>query len=218
VSSFDYQEAELAAARALLADRLRRGEHAAEIELRAVKKQQAELPEQRARALAILRREPDLITPGDVQWLATALIVPSADPVERDRHDREVELVAMRVARAWEESRGARVSDVSSPDLALASGLDRSPGFDLLVHDRDGAERGVEVKGRRNIGDVQLSENEWTRAVNLRDRYWLYVVFDCATPHPKLLRVRDPFGRLLARTKGVVIDERSIFAAAEADA
>ena len=52
-------------------------------------------------------------------------------------------------------------------------------------------------------------------AVNLRYRYWLYIVFDCATPHPRLLRVPDPFARLLARTKGVVIDEHAIFAAAE---
>jgi Protein NO VEIN, C-terminal len=69
------------------------------------------------------------------------------------------------------------------------------------------------------VGDVQLTENEWTRAVNVRDRYWLYVVFDCVTPRPRLLRVRDPFGSLLARAKGgVVIDERAILAAAEADA
>ena len=46
-----------------------------------------------------------------------------------------------------------------------------------------------------------MSENEWTRACNLRDRYWLYVVFDCATPHPRLLRVRDPFAKLIARSR-----------------
>ena len=44
-----------------------------------------------------------------------------------------------------------------------------------------------------------MSDNEWANACNLRGGYWLYVVFDCATPRPRLVRVRDPFGKLLAR-------------------
>ena len=218
VRGFDYQAADLAAARALLSDRVRKGDRAAEIELQKVKAQQQDLEQRRDRALAILRREPGLISGGEVRIVASSLVVPSTDPAERERHDREVELLAMGVARAWEEARGARVVDVSTSDLALAAGLDRSPGFDLLVHRPDGAEYGVEVKGRRSVGDVQLTENEWTRAVNLRDRYGLYVVFDCASSRPRLLRVRDPFGRLLARAKGgVVIDEGTILAAAEGE-
>lgn len=74
------------------------------------------------------------------------------------------------------------------------------------------------VKGRVGIGDVELTENEWSKAYNLRERYWLYVVYDCGTPHPRLLRVRDPFTRLLVRAKGdVVVDEASVFSAAEAE-
>ena len=46
-----------------------------------------------------------------------------------------------------------------------------------------------------------MSANEWIRACNLRDKYWLYVVFDCATPHPRLVRVSDPFARLIARSR-----------------
>ena len=40
--------------------------------------------------------------------------------------------------------------------------------------------------------------NEWKQACNLGERYWLYVVFGCATPEPRLYRVRDPFRNLLA--------------------
>lgn len=41
---------------------------------------------------------------------------------------------------------------------------------------------------------------------------------DSASPHPRLLRVRDPFANLLVRAKGgVVIDEQEVFAAAEAE-
>ncbi len=42
-------------------------------------------------------------------------------------------------------------------------------------------------------------------ACNLRERYWLYVVFDCAGPCPRPVRVRDPFGCLLAGAKGGVV-------------
>lgn len=57
------------------------------------------------------------------------------------------------------------------------------------------------MKGRAENGDIEVSANEWAKACNLRDRYWLYVVDDCAMPNPRLARVRDPFGRLLARAK-----------------
>ena len=32
-----------------------------------------------------------------------------------------------------------------------------------------------------NTGDVEVTSNEWTRADNLPDGYWLYAVYDCAT-------------------------------------
>ncbi|MGE4096468.1 MAG: DUF3883 domain-containing protein, partial [Candidatus Binatia bacterium] len=77
-------------------------------------------------------------------------------------------------------------------------------------------ERSIEVKGRASVGDVELSENEWAKACNLRERYWLYVVYDCASPHPRLLRVQDPFAALLVRARGgVIINEAAIFQAAK---
>ena len=50
-----------------------------------------------------------------------------------------------------------------------------------------------------------MSDNEWAKACNLRSDYWLYVVFDCGTLRPRLLRVRDPFGKLLARGRESLI-------------
>ena len=156
--------------------------------------------------------------PGEVTFLAHALVVPSTDPEDRQRHDKEVERIAMQVAWAYEESQGAEVFDVSTPEKALQAGLDRWPGFDLLTHRTDGEQRGIEVKGRRAVGDVELKENEWAKAANLRDDYWLYVVYDCAAAHPRLLRVQDPFAKLLVRAKGgVIVDEASVFGAAEGE-
>ena len=73
--------------------------------------------------------------------------------------------------------------------------------FRLVDPNERWEERAIEVKGRAGTGNIEMSENEWTRACNLRDRYWLYVVFDCATPSPRLVRVRDPFAKLIARSR-----------------
>jgi hypothetical protein len=109
------------------------------------------------------------------------------------------------------------IGDVSTPGLARAVGLTERPGFDLLSMRPAGEERAIEVKGRAAIGDIELTKNEWAKACNLRERYWLYVVYECASPHPRLLRVQDPFANLLVRARGgVIIDEREILAAADA--
>ena len=65
--------------------------------------------------------------------------------------------------------------------------------------------RCIEVKGRAMTGDLEVSANEWAKACNLRRDYWIYAVFNCATPTPRLVRVQDPFGKLLAKAKGSVL-------------
>jgi len=42
-------------------------------------------------------------------------------------------------------------------------------------------------------------------ACNMRQDYWLYAVYNCATSNPRLARVQDPFGNLLAKAKGSVL-------------
>ncbi len=213
---YAYQDAELAATRAKLADRVRSGDRRARKETDRVKQQQRDLDSQKTRAVAAIRREPELIEPDEVRFVAHALVVPSHDPVDKERHDREVERVAVKVAWSYEESRGCSVRDVSTAELARAEGLGDWPGFDLLSKHPDGEDRAIEVKGRAAIGDIELSENEWAKACNLRNRYWLYVVFDCGSAHPRLLRVQDPFGKLLVHAKGgVVVSEQDVFDAAE---
>jgi hypothetical protein len=50
----------------------------------------------------------------------------------------------------------------------------------------------------------------------LWERYWLDVVFNFASPHLWLLKIQDPFGKLIVKTKtSVVIDAQEIFQAAE---
>jgi superfamily II DNA or RNA helicase/DNA-binding XRE family transcriptional regulator len=201
---FDFQEVELAASRAKQSEKARAGNAAAQKEFSRIKDVQKLLTRRRDSALAVLHREPELIAPKNVHFIAHALVVPSSDPVDREQYDAKTDEVAMALARAYEETAGAIVKDVHTPELALAAGLSENPGFDLWSV-RPNGRRSIEVKGRAGVGEVEVSANEWAKACNLRDDYWLYVVYDCATPKPRLVRVQDPFGSLLAKAKGSVL-------------
>lgn len=209
---FNYQESELAAARVRLSDKAKAGNAGAIKALADIRTQQRSLASRRQLAIDTIHREPQLIAPGKVSFVAHALIVPSSDPEDLARHDADVEQVGMDVAQAYEEAQGAEVKDVHTPALARAAGLSDNPGFDLLAIYPDTDPRGrraIEVKGRAGTGDIEVSSNEWARAANLRDEYWLYAVYDCATASPSLSRVQDPFGNLLASAKGSVLVKRS---------
>jgi len=201
-----------------LSQRARSGDRNAKRLLEGVKQQQRELQSRKEDALTVLVREPELVAPGEVTFLAHALAVPSSDPEEKRRYDDEVEAIAMRVAMGFEEDLGADVRDVSKPQFSRAVGLDDWCGFDLRSKRPDGTQIAIEVKGRARTGEIELSENEWAKACTLSDKYWLYVVYDCATANPRLVRVQNPFGKLLAKVHGgVIINASEVYAAAEGD-
>ena len=217
----DQMVADLMTKRQRLSTDAHRGDPDAQAELDLVKEEQSRLVAKNRQALASLDEEPSLIGPGETKIFAHALVVPTDDPEERTRHNKEVEAIAMGYARAHEEAAGAIVRDVSRPVLARREGLDDWPGFDLHSSRPASAgvpaeNRAIEVKGRAGTGAVEVKENEWAAACNLRDGYWLYVVFDCATTRPRLVKIRDPFGRLLAKKKGgVTIAASEVLSAAE---
>jgi len=196
---YDFQEAELANARAKTARRARAGNKGAAAELTHIKAQQRDLSSRLERALNVIRREPELLVPGDVDFIVHALVVPSTDPAELEWRDANVEQIAMDLTKAFEEAEGATVKYVHTPKLARAAGLPDNPGFDVLSVRTGSSQRCIEVKGRAGAGDVEVTDNEWARACNLREDYWLYVVYHCSTPTPQLVRVQDPFGSLLVR-------------------
>jgi hypothetical protein len=183
-----------------------------------VKKQQDALRDRKSEAIQTVQREPGLIQPMDAEIQAHVLVMPTDDPDDRQRRDDKVEARAMKEAIAFEQARGATVRDVSTAEKAHAADLGDWPGFDLLSERPDGSTRGIEVKGRARVGDVTLSENEWRAAITQREDYWLYVVYDCATSTPRLLRVQDPHGSVVATPIGdVAIDETEIFRHASDD-
>ena len=196
------------------------GDARAAAELARIKDEQRRLAAGKDRRLRLLQTEPSRIAAGDAEVLAHALVLPTTDTGERRRHDARVEEIAMRVAEAHEEASGATVQDVSRPELARRVRLGDRPGFDLLSLAAAGGRRAIEVKGRAGAGDIELSDNEWAAACNLRGGYWLYAVYDCATPRPRVVRVRDPFGKLVARSRALsayAISAAAMQAAAEVE-
>lgn len=125
---------------------------------------------------------------GDVAVLGSVLLLPlpTASPSGGSKDggelsDHEVEAIAVRVARRYEEDRGAEVHSVESDGV----------GFDLLSL-RGLERRCIEVKGRAGVGKVELTWSEFVKSQELGADYWLYVVLDCSNAQPRLYRVQDP--------------------------
>lgn len=75
-------------------------------------------------------------------------------------------------------------------------------GFDIRAHriaDEATGEvyvKRIEVKGRRRGQAVRLTTNEWYKAQQLAETYWLYVVWDPLSEAPELVRIQNPAVRL----------------------
>ncbi len=102
--------------------------------------------------------------------------------------NEEIEKAAVDAVIAYEEARGWQVESVESENR----------GFDLISrkpHPEDPktaiAVRFIEVKGRSQVGEVALTANEYKTAQRMRQDYWLYVVFNCAT-QPEVNLIQDP--------------------------
>ena len=102
--------------------------------------------------------------------------------------DAEIERIAIQKVTEYEEARGWQVESVES----------QNRGFDLISrkpHPEDPHTatevRFIEVKGRSAIGAVALTTNEYKTAARLKQDYWLYVVFNCATD-PTVYTIQDP--------------------------
>ena len=131
-------------------------------------------------------------TIGDIVHLGRAWMLPHPDrtspgiaPMVRDD---KIERIAVHEATTHEEARGWVVESVESENR----------GFDLISrkpHPDDPKNfvdvRFIEVKGRAQVGEVALSDNEYKTARRLGGDYWLYVVYNCAET-PELHVIHDP--------------------------
>ena len=75
-------------------------------------------------------------------------------------------------------------------------------GFDIRAHRISDAATGevfvkrIEVKGRMRGQPVRLTTNEWYKAQQLAETYWLYVVWDPLGDSPKMVRIQNPVVKL----------------------
>jgi superfamily II DNA or RNA helicase len=140
--------------------------------------------------------------PGPVRHLASALVLPPdttlADALALEEIDEDArrasEMAAMQVVMQHERQRGWEPFDVSN--------LHDGCGFDIRsLGPADPATgqrpvRRIEVKGRQRGQPVRLSINEWLKARQLGESYWLYVVWDPRTTNRELVSIQDPGNRL----------------------
>ncbi len=128
----------------------------------------------------------------DIQHHGRAWVLPHPDRrspgMVQMVQDEGVERIAVQAVIAYEEARGWKVESVEQD----------SRGFDLISrrpHPEDPQTavevRFIEVKGRAGVGEIALTSNEYRTAERLKNDYWLYVVFNCASK-PEIHTVQDP--------------------------
>jgi hypothetical protein len=98
--------------------------------------------------------------------------------------DEEVERIGMEIAMAYERSQGREPVDVSKENL----------GYDIRSEGK-GEVRYIEVKARSDESYVELTMNEYLKARQLKEKYWLYVVCNAQT-NPTLYIINNPAERL----------------------
>ena len=100
----------------------------------------------------------------------------------------EIEQIGMKHATCYEEAQGYIVTDVSAENL----------GFDLRSKTPDGKVRYIEVKARADRAPIVLTSNEWFRAKQLKNDYFLYIVLNAATTQPESYILQNPAKQISA--------------------
>lgn len=145
-----------------------------------------------------------LVKHGPVRHVATALALPAGagagfggapedlDPNIRRRSELAAEdlVVAYETGRSWECERVGHLK--IGFDVRSLGPADPQTGY------RDPVEgiRRIEVKGRTGGNPIRLTTNEWYKATQLGDSYWLYVVWNPLGQNPELVIIRNPAARL----------------------
>jgi len=154
-----------------------------------------------------------LVRHGPVKHVATALVLPAGaeaaavatapediDPNIRRRSEKAAEdmAVAHETGRGWETERVGHLK--IGFDVRSLGPADPQTGY------RDPVEgvRRIEVKGRTRGYSIRLTTNEWYKATQLGDSYWLYVVWDPLGDTPELLVIRNPAAKLDHAKKEIV--------------
>ena len=118
---------------------------------------------------------------------------------------RQTQAAPMKVALRHEKPQGRQVDGVHEKNLGFdvrsLGPADPQTGYRDPV---DGIRR-IAVKGRKRGQPIRLTTNEWYKATQPGDSYWLYVVWDpLDKPEPEPLRIRNPSKELDHAKKEVI--------------
>ena len=129
---------------------------------------------------------------------------------------RRIELAAEDVVVAYEESQRRECERVGHQKIGFDIRSLALPDPQTGYRDPVTGVRRIEVKGRKRGQPVRLTTNEWYKAQQLGDTYWLYVVWDPLDgPNPIPLMVQNP-ARHLDYAKREVVAARYYDIPAEA--
>ena len=159
-----------------------KGEHVPEVLLMNTERRLEELKERKRQLEESLNREVSLL-PSTPKIIGIAYVTPM-ESIEM-QSDREIELVGMQIAMAYERKKGREPRDVSHLNL----------GYDIVSTGSDNSVRYIEVKARASQGPIVLTPNERLMAQRMKEDYWLYIVVDAATS-PKLYLINNPVDKI----------------------
>jgi superfamily II DNA or RNA helicase len=146
-----------------------------------------------------------IVSFGRVTYLGSALVHPAPIAVAQMpgmKNDPEVEAFAMKWVMDHERQRGWEPEDVSKNHDG--SGFDIRSVGPIHPQTEISPVRRIEVKGRaQGNQEVSLTSNEWRKAQQLGDSYWLYVVWGCKTSAPQLLKIQNPAKVLVGDAKEI---------------
>ena len=119
--------------------------------------------------------------------MITAVRVIPVNTVEKREDIRDdVERTAMIHVMKHEKDNGRQPVDVSKDNV----------GWDIESTATDGDKLLIEVKGLAGTGKVRMSWNEWQKAHEHGESYYLYVVANSLLSDPELIIVKDPISNL----------------------
>jgi SNF2 family DNA or RNA helicase len=152
---------------------------------------------------------------GPLRHLATAVVLPATSaegplsPALLEELDpfitRQIELAAENVVIAHERGRGWETERVGHLkigfDIRSLGPADSQTGY----RDPVSGVRRIEVKGRQKGQPIRLTTNEWYKAQQLGDSFWLYVIWNpLQDPDPTPIMIQNPAKHLEHAAKPVV--------------
>lgn len=189
VRSLEYLIGELDADLAGLYDRQAKGE-----KVDIVIRNKIERKKQYEKALESLNKEIEQemsLTISVPKFLGAILVNPTSS--KDMASDEEIEKIGMEIAMEYEKKEGRKPENVSKENI----------GFDIRSKGKEEI-RYIEVKARKEEGNVALTPNEWFKARRFKEKYWLYVVVNAAT-NPVLFLVNNPADNLDVMEKVEVV-------------